>query len=331
MGLVVGGILYLSFLMPLFHRLPSSAAVTLLPFSGWNCYAPVLQNLLFPHPYIMLVINAALLILTGILIISPKPPNKINNVLYGPAVPLLCFLLNPLILARTTAGFQGEPLFIPLFLTAFIAIWSGMASWSDFMRAIIFSLLCMTGVWIYVPAVVWVLEAMIPWIFFNRRPFVALWTWLAAVVGGTVLFTASWYLFGLLSHGAAAFNQPYLEALRYLTMGTVAGSLLRVVEIFSPFGIILLVWKASTTFKRMVYERRAGIIEFSGFLTFLLAWLNMKGEDYPVSLAAVGFLFLGMVFRREARPSQIERRLEAFLISGMAIFFLLRDIALWRG
>jgi hypothetical protein len=266
---------------------------------------------------VLLVASTALLVFAaGWRMLSPQ------NSAAGGIVALLLFLLHPAFLStvRTSSAWDG------LFVMLFVAAWLGMEPWSLFMRSWVLAGVFSFGLWIGSSFVLWGLAAMVPWVLFNRRPWAAVVSLLTVLLGGFVIFAATW--------GGTWLLAP--EIGRPLFASWVRWGGLQVPPSVSLPWFLLVIGAVLDHVRDMVVERRADASAFAAMLLVAtaffasprvnLALLALSSPLIAETLAKREFLYLRRVRWIVAVTCVMDIALacafkrEAWVVSGVAMF-----------
>jgi len=269
-------------------------------------------------PGLLAASTAILVFAAGWRMLSPQ------NSAAGGTVALLLFVLHPAFLSTLKTSSAWDALFVMLF----VAAWLGMEHWSLFMRSWALAGVFSFGLWIGSPFVLWGLVAMVPWVLFNRRPWVATMSLLTVLVGGLTIFAATW--------GSAWLLAP--EIGRPLFSSWIRWGGLQVPPSVSLPWFLLAAGAVLDHAQEMVTERRANAAVFAAMLlvaTVLfasprvnLALIALSSPLIAQTLAKREFLYLRRVrwiavatFVMGIIFSYAFKR-EAWMVSGMAMLLV---------
>jgi len=269
-------------------------------------------------PGLLVAATALLVLAAGWRLLSPQ------NSATGGIVALLLFLLHPAFLSTVMTSSPWDSLFVMLFVTA----WLWMEHWSLFMRSWVLAGLLSIGLWIGSPFVLWGLVAMVPWVLFNRRPWMAVVSLLTVLIGGLAIFAVTW--------GGAWFFTP--EIGRPLFASWIRWGGLQVPPSVSLPWFLLAAGVVLEQGQEMVTQRRADATVFAAMLlmatalfassSMTLALIALSSPLIAQTLARREFLYLRRVrwiaaatFVLSVALSYALRR-EAWMVSGMAMFVM---------
>ena len=135
------------------------------------------------------IIPSLLVAVTALLVVAAGwRMRATQNAAVSGFVALLLFLLHPAFRSSIQTSSPWDSVFVMLFVSS----WLWMEHWSLFMRSWVLAAVFAFGLWIGSPFVLWGLVAMVPWVIFNRRPWMAVVSLLTVLIGGLAIFAVTW-------------------------------------------------------------------------------------------------------------------------------------------
>ena len=274
------------------------------------------------------IIPIALVFLTAVLVAAAGW--KMSDALHSPAgaiSALLLFLLHPGLRSSFATSSPWDACFVMLF----VAAWLWMEHWSVFMRSWVLAGIYAFGLWVGSPLVLWGLVAMVPWVLFNRRPWMAIISLLMVLIGGLAIFAVTW-------GGAWLFVS---QIGRPLFASWIRWGGLQVPPSVSLPWLLLASGAVLDHFQEMITQRRADASVFAAMLLVAialfaspsvnLALIALSSPLIAQTLARREFLYLRRVrwiaaatFVMAVAFTYVFKH-EAWMVSGMAM--LLTGIA----
>jgi hypothetical protein len=272
-------------------------------------------------PDFLVAVTAILVVVAGWRMLAPQNPAA------GGVVALLLFLLHPAFHSSVQVSSAWDSFFVMLFVSA----WLLMEHWSLFMRSWVLAGVFAIGLWIGSPFVLWGLVAMVPWVIFNRRPWMAVVSLLTVLIGGLVIFTITW--------GGAWLLTP--EIGRPLFASWIRWGGLQVPPSVSLPWVLLIAGAIFDQSLEMINHRRADASVFAAMLLVVtalfasssvnLALIALSSPLIAQTIAKREFLYLrrvrGIILATFVMAVAFNYALkrEAWMVSGMAM--LLTGIA----
>ncbi len=253
--------------------------------------------------------HVILLLLTVIFVCLLTSKMAPQNHLAAGLGAVIFFCIHPLVLS----GAQGVAVWDAFYVIIFCFAWKSMVNWSPFMRSWILAGFYAFGVWVGSAFVLWIPLAMLPWVFFSRRPGTALASLLTIVLGGFAFYGAVWGLSWLLR---PEIGRPvFLQWIRWQSFHSPL--------YFSLSWSLLVLLAFSTKFQQVLQERRTGV---TMIMATLLCFILLFGAS-TLALAKLALsvpLVAAMLSRRDFLFQRTVRSTAAFAFLLSIALILLR-------
>lgn len=244
----------------------------------------------------------------------------------GAVASLFLFQLNPVAMVMPSKlELQGGIILVTLALLFFISLALGTEHWSTFMRAIVLALAWSVLLGVNVPTAVMILIAMVPWVFFSRRPVPALGIVVTMFLLGSAIFLGFWTLVcaglrhwavvGAPAEGGRLVWRFLAQGFWQSLHGAEAAFVHRLLTLngwLSPFLFISGVWVTGKSVSAMLRDRRANIADLMALVAILILadLLLTRGKDVwlgPWHLLSLTGLWCPLLGRELVRQGSLHK------------------------